>query len=90
VNLKKITALKAVILPGEKTNLHRRFAFAERLNALGAHNLFEQAAILQDGHLLQIGFEGPVGGAQGERAIMPESGRLTAICTFSHRTLSFR
>jgi hypothetical protein len=50
-----------VILPGEKKILHSRFA--KRLNAFGAHNLLEQAAILQDGHPLQIGFEVPVGSA---------------------------
>ena len=79
-----------MILPGGKTNLHLHAGFAERLYALGAHHLLEQAAILQDGDLLKIGFEVTVGSAQRERAIMPERGRLTAICTFSHRTLSFR
>jgi hypothetical protein len=37
--------------------------FAEGFNALGAHNLFDEAAILKDGNFLKIGFEIPIGGA---------------------------
>lgn len=34
--------------------------------------------------LLQVGLEGTIGGALGERATMPEGGGLAAVCTLSH------
>jgi hypothetical protein len=34
--------------------------------------------------LLQIGSEGTIGGALGKRAIMPEGGGFSAVCTFGH------
>ena len=39
--------------------------------------------------LLQIGSEGTVGGALGERAIVSEGGGLAAVCAFSHEITSF-
>lgn len=66
----------------ETENLH--CSLAECLDALGAQHLFDLAAVLPDGHLLEIGFELPVGGPLREGAVVAESGRFAAVCTFSH------
>ncbi len=70
-----------------KTNLYCRLA--QGFDALGAQDLLDLAPVLHDGHLLQVGFESPVGGVLRERAIMPEGGRLATVCTLSHCTRSF-
>ena len=44
--------------------LRRRLA--QRLDALGAQNLLDDAAILHDGHFLQVGLEVAIGGALRE------------------------
>ena len=58
--------------------------FAHRLDALGAQNLVNLVTLFHDNRLLQVGSEFAIGGALGERAVMPEGGGLAAICTFSH------
>jgi hypothetical protein len=70
-----------------ENNLRRRFA--ERLDALGAQGLPDQAALFQDGNLLQVRLELAVGCAQGERAAVSEGGCLAAGVTFSHVDESF-
>ena len=42
------------------------------------------AALFHHNRLLQVGLEGSIGGALGKRAVMPEGGGLSAVCTFSH------
>lgn len=58
--------------------------FAHRLDALGAQNFVNLVTLFHHDRLLQVGAEGAIGGALGERAVMPEGGGLSAICTFSH------
>jgi hypothetical protein len=72
------------VLCGYRAKLDLRLA--QGLDALGAPHLLNQAAILQEGHLLQIRLPIPIGGALGKRAIMPESCGLAAIGTLGHRT----
>lgn len=59
-------------------------SLAQGLDALGAQDLMHQAALLHHKRLLQVRFERAVGGALGERAIVPEGSRFTAVCTLSH------
>jgi hypothetical protein len=61
----------------------------QRPDALGAKRLLDQVALFQNADLLQIRFELAVGGVLGERALMSEHGRLTAVSAFSHRRISF-
>ena len=61
-----------------------REGLAHRLDALGAQHLVDHASFFHYNRLLQVGFEGPIGGALGERAIVPEGGGLAAVCTLSH------
>lgn len=58
--------------------------FAHRLDALGAQNLVNLVTLFHHDRLLQVGAEGTIGGALGERAVMPEGCGFAAICTFSH------
>ena len=58
--------------------------FTHRLDALGAQNFVNLVTLFHHNRLLQVGFEFAIGGALGERAVMPEGGGLSAICTFSH------
>ena len=58
--------------------------FAHRLDALGAQNLVNLVPLFHHDRLLQVRAEGTIGGALGERAVMPKGGGLSAICTFSH------
>ncbi len=67
-----------------------RGRFAERLDALGAQDLLDHAALFQYGNLLQVRFELAVGCAQGERAAVSEGGCLAAGVTFSHVIDPFR
>ena len=59
-------------------------SFAHCLDALGAEDFMDFAAVFHHNRLLQIGLEGPIGGALGKRAVMPEGGGLPAVCTFGH------
>jgi hypothetical protein len=68
-----------------------RGRLAERLDALGAQDLLDQATLFHDGNLLQVRFELAIGCAQGERAAVSEGGCLAAGVTFSHvKILSVR
>ena len=78
----KITAQAVTFGVNGKTNLSRRFA--ECLDALGAERLLDQSTVFHDLDLLQIRFEGAVGCAQGERALVTKGGCFTAGITLSH------
>lgn len=65
-----------------KRRLRRRFA--ERLDALGAENLFDHPSFFHHRHLLQVGLERAIGGALRERTIVTEGGRFAAGTAFSH------
>ena len=67
-----------------------RGRFAERLDALGAQDLLDEATLFHYRNLLQVRLELAVGCAQGERAAMPEGGCLAAGVTFSHVIDPFR
>ena len=58
--------------------------FAHRLDALGAQNLVDLVTLFHHDRLLQVGFEGAVGGALGERAIVSEGCGLAAVGAFGH------
>jgi hypothetical protein len=58
--------------------------FTHRLDALGAQNFMHLVTLFHHNCLLQVGPEFAIGGALGERAVVPEGGGLAAICTFSH------
>jgi hypothetical protein len=58
--------------------------FTQCFNALGAQRLFYQSALLHHRNLLQIRLELAVGRDLGERAVMTESGRLSAGVALSH------
>ena len=42
------------------------------------------AALFHHNRLLKVGLEGAIGGALGKRAVVPEGGGLSAVCTFGH------
>ena len=65
-----------------ENKLSRRFA--ECLDALGAQRLLDQTAILHHRNLLEVGLERAVGGTQGERAVVTESGCLAAVIALCH------
>jgi hypothetical protein len=78
----------AVIFYLSENNLRCRLA--ERLDALGAQGLLDQAALFHHGNLLQIRLELAVGCTQGERAAVSEGGCLAAGVAFSHLINPFR
>ena len=69
-------------LSREKQALCRRFA--ERFYALGAQRLLHEATVLHHRNLLEVGLERAVGGTQGERAVVTESGCLAAVIALCH------
>jgi hypothetical protein len=73
-----------VIFSERIINSSRRLA--ERLDAFGAQYFFDFVVIFHHRNPLQVGEEFAIGGAQGERAIMPEGGCLPAVSTLGHRT----
>ncbi|OGO23396.1 MAG: hypothetical protein A2Y54_08700 [Chloroflexi bacterium RBG_16_51_16] len=56
-----------------------RCHLAQGSYAAYAQHLMHQAAFFQDGHLLQVGFEGPPGGTLGERTVVSEAGCLALL-----------
>jgi hypothetical protein len=66
-----------------------RWYLAQGSNTAHTHNLMHQAPFFQDGHLLQIGLEGPPGGALGERTVVSEAGRLAATIAPCHLMIPF-
>jgi hypothetical protein len=67
-----------------------RCRFAERFDAFGAQGFLDQAALFHQGNLLQVRLELAVGCTLGERAAVPEGGRLAAVVAFSHLMNPFR
>ena len=70
-----------------ENNLRSRLA--ERLDALGAQGLDDQAALFHQRNLLQVRFELAVGCTLRKRAAVAEGGRLAAVVAFSHFDESF-
>jgi hypothetical protein len=78
----KITTQVVILVSRELRTLSRYLA--HRLDALGAQNLVDLVTFFHHDRFLQVGAEFTIGGALGERAVVPEGGGLSAICAFSH------
>ncbi len=59
-------------------------ALYHRPDALRAQNLANLSPIFHHQHLLQVGAEGAVCGAEGEAPIMTENRRLAALFALCH------
>ena len=67
-----------------------RCHLAQGSYAAYAQHLMHQATFFQDGHLLQVGLEGPPGGALGKRTVMSKAGCLAATIAPCHLVIPFR
>jgi hypothetical protein len=74
----------AAVIPVFVENYPLGDDFGHRLDALGAQNLVNLVTLFHHDRLLKVGAEGTIGGALGERAVVPEGGSFAAVCTFSH------
>jgi hypothetical protein len=63
------------------------FCFCQGFNAFRAQGLANLHTVLEDGNLLQIGFELPIRGPHGKTAVMPEHGGFSTIFALSHKMI---